>query len=146
MKKALCTMVDKMLFDYPKIDDYVRERREAIEHPWIETDENVGGGKSNKINKPIENIIINIDDDKILHGLVKQKNAIYLAIQNVKPEFMQVINRYYFYNQARFTTMDDIIKGLGVPRTSFYRSLNAFRHDILDNLSLNYLEWTPDER
>lgn len=144
MKKRINGLVDKMLFDYPKIDDYVRQRREEIEHPYIEPDENVGGGKGNKISKPIENLIISIDDDKILHGLVKQKNATYKALQNVKPEFYQIIERFYFYDQARFATMDELIAKFNVPRRSFYRELNALRHDILNNLSLNYLEWQQD--
>lgn len=144
MKKRLTAVVDKMLFDYPKIDDYVKERRESLEHPYIEPDENVGGGKGNKISKPIENIIISIDDDKILHGLVKQKNATYLALQKLNPEFLPVIERYYFYNQARFTTMDALIKKFNLPRMSFYRALNGLRHDILNNLSLSYLEWQCD--
>lgn len=144
MEKKLSGLVDKMLFDYPKIDKFVEERREAIEHPWIERDENVGGGKGNKISKPIENMIISIDEDKILTGLVNQKNAIYDALQNVKEEHLQIIKRYYFYNQARFYSLNDLVQKFGIPRATFFRGLTAFKHEILSNLSLNYLEWQCD--
>lgn len=133
-----------MLFDYPKIDDYVKRRREEIEHPWIETDENVGGGKSNKITKPIENMIITIDEDKIIRRLVEQKNAIYNACQNLKPEYLSVIRRYYFYNQARFKTMNMIILELNVPRRSFYRAFSNFKHEVISNLELEFLSFGED--
>lgn len=130
-----------MLFDYPKIDDYVKRRREEIEHPWIETDENVGGGKSNKITKPIENMIITIDEDKIIRRLVEQKNAIYNACQNLKPEYLSVIRRYYFYNQARFKTIRGILSEQNIPSMSFYRAFAAFKREIISNLELEFLEF-----
>ncbi|CAI2675310.1 hypothetical protein AKUG0406_PHAGE200210 (plasmid) [Apilactobacillus kunkeei] len=130
-----------MLFDYPKIDEYVEKRREEIEHPWIEQDENVGGGKSNKISNPIESMIITIDEDRIIRRLVEQKNAIYNACTHLKPEYLSVIRRYYFYNQASFKTINTIIKELDVPKTSFYRAFAAFKHEIMSNLELEFLDF-----
>lgn len=145
MRKQLDGLVDKMLFDYPHIDKYVENRREELQFPYTETDENVGGSKSTKVSKPIENLIITIDEDKTLHGLLEQKNAIYKACQTINPEFLAVIERYYFYNQARFKTMNAIILELNVPRRTFYRALAAFKHEIISNLELNFLEWQRDK-
>lgn len=141
MKKLTDGIIDKMLFDYPKIDEYVERRREEIEHPWIEQDENVGGGKSNKISNPIESMIITIDEDKIIRRLVEQKNAIYTACTHLKPEYLSVIRRYYFYNQARFKTMRVILREQNIPSMSFYRAFSAFKHEIMSNLELEFLEF-----
>lgn len=145
MKKQLNGLVDKMLFDYPHIDTYVDKRREELQFPYTETDENVGGSKSTKVSKPIENFIITIDEDKVLKGLVNQKNAIYNACQNLRVDHYKIIERYYFYNQARFKTLNALIEEFNVPSATFYRALAAFKHDIISNLSLSFLEWERDE-
>jgi RinA family phage transcriptional activator len=142
MKKSVKKLVDQMLFDYPKIDGYVDKRREEIQYPYIEQDENVGGGKAkNKISKPIENMIISLDEDKILTGLIAQKNAIYKAFKDVDPTIQPIIKRYYFYNQARYKNIYALLNEFHVSKATFYRELDRFMHDILDNLQLNFLEW-----
>lgn len=146
MKKLTDGIINQMLFDYPKIDEYVERRREEIEHPWIEQDENVGGGKSNKISNPIESMIITIDEDRIIRRLVEQKNAIYTACTHLKPEYLSVIRRYYFYNQASFKTINTIIKELDVPKASFYRAFAAFKHEIMSNLELEFLDFGARKR
>lgn len=141
MKTQLDGLVDKMLFDYPHIDRYVENRREELQYPYTEPDENIGGSKSTKESRPIENFIITIDEDKTLHGLLEQKNAIYKACQNLKPEHFKIIERYYFYNQAKFKTMGALLMEFNVPERTFYRALAAFKHEIISNLELNFLEW-----
>lgn len=145
MRTQLDGLVDKMLFDYPHIDKYVENRREELQYPYTETDENVGGSKSTKISKPIENLIITIDEDKTLHGLLEQKNAIYKACQSLKEEHYKIIERYYFYNQAKFKTLGALLMDYNVPERTFYRALAAFKHDIISNLELNFLEWQRDK-
>ena len=73
LSSATYKMLDELLFDYPMIDRKIAVRKLEIKDIPNE-DANIGGGKSNRISKPVEMTIERWDSDKRLNSLYKQWN------------------------------------------------------------------------
>ncbi|TPR19971.1 hypothetical protein DY138_00610 [Apilactobacillus timberlakei] len=140
MQRHVRKMVEKMLFDYPKIDEYVKQRVEEIKNPFDEfKDENVGGGKSNKTTLAVENLVISIDEDKTLNALNKQKSAVESAIKSLEPTFYKIFSRYYFRNEARYKTLQGLAMEYHISKSLLYKERDSLFADILKNMNLYYL-------
>ena len=67
--------LDELLFDYVSIDHKIAVRKlEISDVP--NTDENVGGGRTNIVSKPTENLVAKWDSDQRLNSLYAQKHAV----------------------------------------------------------------------
>ncbi|TPR41257.1 hypothetical protein DY123_07135 [Apilactobacillus micheneri] len=140
MQRHVKNLVEKMLFDYPKIDGYINKRRNEIKNPFVEDrDENVGGGKSNKITKAIENYVITVDEDKTLQSLKQQKESINEALTVLNPDISMVFKRYYFNNEARYKTLQGLATEYHVSKSLLYKERDMFFKDILKSMDLYYL-------
>ncbi|TPR40423.1 hypothetical protein [Apilactobacillus micheneri] len=139
MQRHVRKMVEKMLFDYPKIDEYVKQRIEEIKNPFDEfKDENVGGGKSNKTTLAVENLVISIDEDKALKALKRQKHAITNSITKLSPDVFTVFKKYYFDGQVRNRTLVSLANQYHLSKSVIYRERDLFFADILKQLNLYY--------
>ncbi|MCL0330592.1 hypothetical protein [Apilactobacillus xinyiensis] len=132
-------MLERMLFDYPELEHHLKNRIEELKYPVVEKDDNVGGGKSNKVSNPIESFVITIDEDKVIHGFRKQQIAIQEALGKLDLGMNKTIKRYYFDNEANNRSARSIAKEYGYSKSEYYRQRDFFYKRILDNLGLPHL-------
>ena len=95
--------IEEILRDYPNMDRYINERRQALMYPTQDTDENVGGGKSSIVSRPQERMIITIDEDKQLKALEHEKEAVFNALANSDEDTNVIANELYFKKQPTYT-------------------------------------------
>ena len=86
-----------MLYDYPHIDTYVKQRTEELMYPYNPNqDENIGGGRSNMPGTPTERLALNIATDKRLSALERNKNCIDEALDESNSITVAIIKMVYF--------------------------------------------------
>ena len=95
--------IEEILRDYPKMDRYISERRQALMYPTQDTDENVGGGKSSKISKPQEQMVITIDEDKQLKALEREKKAVFDVLCDSDTDTNIIARELYFKEHPTYT-------------------------------------------
>jgi len=100
---------ENVLRDYPNIDNYIRDRKQELTYPSQDVDENVGGGKSSKISRPQERIIITLDEDMRLRMLERQKNAVTNCYLETDEDTRIIIRELYFKKHPAYT-----ISGLSI--------------------------------
>lgn len=100
---------ENVLRDYPNVDDYIRDRKQELTYPTQEVDENVGGGKSSKVSRPQERIIITLDEDMRLRMLERQKRAVTDCYLETNEDTRTIIRELYFKKHPTYT-----ISGLSI--------------------------------
>lgn len=101
--------IEEILHDYPKMDKYINERRQALMYPTPEPDENVGGGKSSKVSRPQEHMIITIDEDMQLKALEREKRAVETALLDSDTDTNIIARELYFREHPKYQ-MDGLIE------------------------------------
>ncbi|MDT6951846.1 transcriptional regulator [Companilactobacillus alimentarius] len=95
--------VEAILRDYPDLETYIKNRKRELMIPHREIDENVGGGKSSKISKPQEQMIITIDADRRLKTLEREKSAIEKCFFESDADTQNIIKELYFKKYREYT-------------------------------------------
>ncbi|MBS4750985.1 DUF722 domain-containing protein [Carnobacteriaceae bacterium zg-ZUI78] len=94
MKKGTFKHIEDILRDYPKINQYLKEREEELMYP-LQQDNNVGGSRSTLVDKPTERKVITILEDKQLRQMKRQKEAIEYAFESSDVLTCEMIKLYY---------------------------------------------------
>lgn len=102
----------EILEQYPMLDSKIALRQLELKYPYAESDENIGGGKSdngNSIEKSEINQIAVIDEDEELIRLTMWKSCIERALTKCKPlddsardTTRELVNLMYF-DDKQFT-------------------------------------------
>lgn len=95
--------VEGVLRDYPKVDNYIYQRKQELTYPPKDADENVGGGKSSKVSRPQERIIITLDEDMRLRMLERQKRVVADCYLNADKDVRTMIDELYFKEFPTYT-------------------------------------------
>lgn len=82
--------------DYPRYPTLIAKRR--VELSVREVDENVGGGKSNIMGKPVENLAVRYMTDKRLLFLKNVQEAIRDTLDGLDDNTRKIIELRYFNN------------------------------------------------
>ncbi|WP_334352197.1 transcriptional regulator [Companilactobacillus sp. HBUAS56257] len=101
--------VEEILRDYPKMDKYINDRRQELMYPIKPDDENVGGGKSSKVSRPQEQMIITIDEDKELKALEREKKAVEASLLDSDTDTNIIARELYFKEHPKYQ-MDGLIE------------------------------------
>lgn len=101
--------IEEILRDYPKMDRYIHDRREELMFPTKSEDENVGGGKSSKVSRPQEQMIITIDEDKELKALEHEKKAVEASLLDSDTDTNIIARELYFKEHPKYQ-MDGLIE------------------------------------
>ncbi|ANK59827.1 hypothetical protein [Loigolactobacillus backii] len=138
MKRSTFNYIADMLRDYPHIDEYIRDRREMLMYPYDEDhDENVGGGKGNKISKPQENFVVRLEDDKWLQNMLRQQAIITKCLNRANEITKELLDELYFKDIPELTLTGVAVKyHLDKGQLSRYRS--AFFVDVAQSLGMQY--------
>lgn len=133
-------MIEEILRDYPNVDKYIEEREQELMYPMQETDENVGGGKGNKISKPQERMVITLESDRRLNQLKKQRDAVEECYINSDEDTQHIISELYFRKYPRYR-MEGLIENNVVhcDRSTAFRLKAMFIANVARELKL-YLE------
>ncbi|WP_307975930.1 transcriptional regulator [uncultured Streptococcus sp.] len=110
--------LDELLFDYVSIDHKIAVRKlEISDVP--NTDENVGGGRSNIVSKPTENLVAKWDSDQRLNSLYAQK----YAVENTLNMLDDDMERIFWLRWARgsVNTWDGIAGKMHMSIKTIYR-------------------------
>ncbi len=129
MKRGTFKYLEQILIDYPDYDKRIRRRREEIEIPWREIDENVGGGKSSISANGIEKIASALIEDKMLCRMEDEQTAVRKALDISHPTMRAVIETYYF-KRPRLLTWEGVAQECYISadhakkvRTAFFKVL-----------------------
>lgn len=101
--------IEEILRDYPKMDKYINDRRQELMYPIKPDDENVGGGKSSKISKPQEQMLITIDEDKQLKALEREQEAVAISLADSDTDTNVIAEELYFKEHPKYQ-MDGLIE------------------------------------
>ena len=80
--------------DYHRYPNLIAKRRAELS--VREVDENVGGGKSNIMGKPVENLAVRCLTDKRLNFLENVQEAIHDTLEGLDENTFQIIDLRYF--------------------------------------------------
>lgn len=141
-ERAAKRYIESLLEDYPNYDEYVEQRRFELCHPYIEPDDNVGGGKPSSSTPYQERWIITLDEDKRLNTLRQEHTAIRTCYEEA-PEEVQVICKELYFKPSRLrsaSTISDLVdqKKIRVSRADGYRKWNDFISDVAKELHLPF--------
>lgn len=137
MRKSTINYLESELRDYPNYERHVRQLRDEILNPWIETDENIGGGKSNLPSSTVERGVTRLTTDKRLLQLDRMMNAIkkvYNESTEAQQEFIQL---YYFQKQRKYTVLG-IADNLCISKTVLYEYKKDVLKRLADELGMMY--------
>jgi len=121
--------IEKQLTDYPKMDEYIMQRRLELKYPIGQVDENIGGSSAGRVSNPTERTIMTINSDKRLTQLEKTKEAIEKVLDTLDVNSYSLVElRYWTKPQTR--TWIGIAKEIGYSERQCYN----VRDLIIDNI------------
>lgn len=113
--------------EYPYMNDYIARRREAILSPNdTETDENIGGGRSSTVGRPVEALALKIAEDEQIGVCEKHKQAIETTLLKMEPVMQEVIKKRYFYQLSQDSVSEELavtIAFIRVTEAEYFRDL-----------------------
>lgn len=97
MERNKFNFISSLLYDYPKTDEYIKQRTEELMYPYNPNqDENIGGGRSNVPSTPTERLALNIATDRRLTTLERNKKIIDQCLDQCNGETYKIIDTVYF--------------------------------------------------
>lgn len=116
IKRTTREHIKDYLYNYEWLEEEIKLIRESIITPYIETDNNIGGGQSNIPASPDETKAIKLADNIRLTQLERMKWAIddvYKQMDDTGKMFMKL------YYKENYLTIDGVAMEIGVsPRTA----------------------------
>lgn len=127
--------IEKQLEDYPKMDEYISQRRLELKYPISQDDENIGGSSSGNISNPTERIVMTLESDKRLCQLEETKKAIEAVLNTLDINAYTLVElKYWIKPQTR--TWDGIAIKVGYSRSHCFRVRDGIIESIAKQLGL----------
>jgi len=130
MRTSIKNYLEEELRSYRKLDRRIDQMKDEIMHPWIETDENIGGGKSNRNVSTVEIKATRLTLDARLEALENMKHAIETVYTESGLMGRKFIEEYYFTHNRKYT-----VTGLADKFNYNKTDLYGIRRDILERLA-----------
>ena len=109
--------LDELLFDYVSIDHKIAVRKlEIVDVP--NTDENVGGGRSNVVSKPTESMIAKWDSDQRLNSLYAHKYAVESTLNVLDADMTKIF--WLRWSRGSVNTWEEIADKMAYDRSTIY--------------------------
>lgn len=126
MKKANQKKIEDWLHEYPHMDEYINNREQELMYPYHEShDENIGGGRSNIVGKPVEQLAITVADDRYLMNLRRIYKVLNESIGGLDPETSKIVYELHIKEHPTLT-MQGVCDNLGLSRATGFRLRNGF--------------------
>ncbi|WP_291472184.1 transcriptional regulator [Companilactobacillus sp.] len=124
LSKRKLAYLEELYSDYTNINNLIATRVLELDHPWKQTDENIGGGRSSHISRPQEEIVIKRENDIRLQWLLKLQVAGDKAVEQFTDEQQRMYELKYLSNDYYdWEIVGDI---MGCSHTSIYRKRYKF--------------------
>lgn len=136
MRRSSKRYIRNLLCDYPNLDKYIKEREEELRTPYIEPDDNIGGGKAQyKQNEKEFHILVTIEQDRRLKALEKEKQVIQTTYEQAGAITQKIIKNVYFDQICSLTCL--VNKGqIPIAQAQAYRLESEFIQEIADKLGV----------
>ncbi|ARJ72856.1 hypothetical protein LP065_10105 [Latilactobacillus sakei] len=136
MRRSTFNYIEDMLRDYPHYNEYIKECEEEIRHPYVESDENIGGGRSVGKQEHLTETIVRIDEDKRIRQMKRQQRAVANCLDRYNSDIVyQMCKELYFVNKRRLT-LDGVAYKLNVSRRTLIRRREDFFIDLAKELGM----------
>ena len=136
MRRSTFNFIEDMLRDYPHYNEYIRECEEEIRHPYVEPDENIGGGRSAGKQERLTETIVRIDEDRRIRQMKRQQRAIAKCLDRSNSDIVrQMCKELYFMNKRRLT-LDGVAYKLNISRRTLIRRREDFFIDLAKELGM----------
>lgn len=136
MRRSTFNYIEDMLRDYPHYNEYIKECEEEIRHPYVESDENIGGGRSAGKQEHLTETIVRIDEDKRIRQMKRQQRAVANCLDRYNSDIVyQMCKELYFVNKRRLT-LDGVAYKLNVSRRTLIRRREDFFIDLAKELGM----------
>jgi RinA family phage transcriptional activator len=103
LSRETFAMIEKEIEQYHLTLKRIDTRREELLYPHIETDTNIGGGKSNVLSDPTYRKASVLETDVHLHEMVRIVNAINYAWSGLDDDRKRVVKLYYWTRPQTLT-------------------------------------------
>lgn len=135
MRQSTYKYLESELFEYNYIDKHINKVREDVKNPYRESDENIGGGKSNTNVSVVEQTVTRLLTDKRLMQLERMKFAIEKVYDQSTQDERKLMELYYF-KKPRLLTPDGVAEQLCVSRRQFYNMKKSIITRLADELGI----------
>lgn len=134
MDRNKFNFITSLLYDYPKTDEYIKQRTEELMYPYNPNhDENIGGGRSNITDNPVERMAINIATDRRLTALDRNKKIIDQCLDQCSWETYKIIDTVYF---KRAKSVEGVAMEIPLSASQVRRLRQQFFERVADELGI----------
>lgn len=134
MERNKFNFIASLLYDYPKTDEYIKQRTEELMYPYNPNqDENIGGGRSNITDNPVERMAINIATDRRLTTLERNKKIIDQCLDQCSWETYKIIDTVYF---KRAKSVEGVAMEIPLSASQVRRLRQQFFELVADELGI----------
>lgn len=134
LRRATFRYIESELYAYKSTHKEIKQLREQIVFDGGETDENVGGGRSNLPGQPTEQIATKLLTHKTLQNLVKISDAITETFEEVSDDHRYIIDLKYFKNPNLY--WDDVAYKLNMHRNTVFKYRREFIIIVANKLGM----------
>lgn len=136
MDRATKQYIEKQLEDYPKLGEYITQRRLELKYPLQPKEENIGAPRGNEIGNPTERIVLTMDSDKRLNQLEKTKKGIEKVLNQLDDNAVSMVELKY-WKKPQTLTWDGIAMEVGYSRRQCFNVRDSIIESIGKELGLH---------
>ena len=134
MRKSTFKYIEAQLYLHQENKKMIKEIEYNIMFTKPNTDENIGGGKSNLIVSKVENSVIKLDSNKKLYTIRKIVSTVDDVYEHMSEPYQKLIELKYFKRNQY--TWRGICEELHVSRATAFRMRRKIIDEIADRLGL----------
>ena len=137
MKKATFNYIKEIVADYPRVDEYIKQRQEELRYPYRENDLNAGI-KAKHGNYDVQDyLMITIEQDQRLAALERNKRVISMVLEECCEDTKVIIQELYMRRMPKYNIQGLITNGLiFVGRTKAFELRDQFFLMVAKDLNL----------
>ncbi|MHC5228383.1 transcriptional regulator [Enterococcus sp. LJL99] len=137
MKKATFNYVKEIVADYPRVDEYIKQRQEELRYPYRENDLNAGI-KAKHGNYDVQDyLMITIEQDQRLAALERNKRVVSMVLEECCEDTKVIIQELYMRRMPKYNIQGLITNGLiFVGRTKAFELRDQFFLMVAKDLNL----------
>ncbi|MEI5994014.1 transcriptional regulator [Candidatus Enterococcus mansonii] len=138
MKKSTFNYIKDILADYPRVDEYIKQREEELRYPYRENDLNAGIKGHGAGYDVQDRLMITIEQDQRLAALERNKRVVSNLLEECCEDTKVIIQELYMRRMPKYTIQGLITNGLiFVGRTKAFELRDWFFLQVAKDLNLN---------
>lgn len=138
MRRSTFNFIEDMLRDYPHYNEYIKECEEEIRHPYVEPDENIGGGRSAGKQERLTETIVRIDEDRRIQQFRKQQRAISKSLDKSNSQITKMMCEELYFKDNPLLRLEGVAQKLHVSVSTLKRRRLDLFVDICKKLGIKY--------